>query len=211
MDNSDEASTRIVEVAKILFLDKGYHKTEMKDIAKVANLSRSTLYRRFPTKESLAFPVSLKVLEELFPPSKGVKGGNGWERLHNLMHFYAERMVRSSNHVRYLAEFDFTFCGEEPELEAERNFMDKMHQSAVDGNPFYEYVRQGVEDGSILPDIDMKVTSLTIINALFAMGQRILVRQERIHKVHGYSSEMIYQTADILAKGLKNSNADSKK
>ena len=44
VDISDEA---IIDVAQVLFLEKGIAATEMKDIAQRAKIGRSSLYRHF--------------------------------------------------------------------------------------------------------------------------------------------------------------------
>lgn len=46
----------IVESATRLFLDRGFDATTMDEIAAAAEVSRSTLFRYFGTKESLVFP-----------------------------------------------------------------------------------------------------------------------------------------------------------
>jgi TetR/AcrR family transcriptional repressor of mexJK operon len=46
-------SDQIIEIAGELFMSKGFHATRMEDIAELARMSKLTLYRRFPNKESL--------------------------------------------------------------------------------------------------------------------------------------------------------------
>lgn len=46
-------SNQIIEIAGSLFMSKGFHATRMEDIAEGAAMSKLTLYRRFPDKESL--------------------------------------------------------------------------------------------------------------------------------------------------------------
>ena len=58
----------VIEIAEELFLTNGLVATEMKEIAHRASISRSTLYRMFASRETLAFAVADKCLHELFDP-----------------------------------------------------------------------------------------------------------------------------------------------
>ena len=62
VDISDEA---IIDVAQVLFLEKGIAATEMKDIAQRAKIGRSSLYRHFESKESIAFGIAGRILTDL--------------------------------------------------------------------------------------------------------------------------------------------------
>src|SRR5277367_5249804 len=49
----DRRSIKILEAAKPLFLLSGYTATSMDDIALQANVSKTTLYKRYPSKAAL--------------------------------------------------------------------------------------------------------------------------------------------------------------
>lgn len=49
----DKRSRKIVEAAKPLFLTSGYMATSMDEIAKQAGVSKTTLYKRYPSKAAL--------------------------------------------------------------------------------------------------------------------------------------------------------------
>ena len=44
---------RVLEVAQVLFAEKGYHNTTMDEIAARSGIGKGTLYRTFPAKEEL--------------------------------------------------------------------------------------------------------------------------------------------------------------
>ena len=44
---------RVLEVAQVLFAERGYHNTTMDEIASRSGIGKGTLYRTFPTKEML--------------------------------------------------------------------------------------------------------------------------------------------------------------
>jgi len=52
-----ETKQLLVETAFDLFVERGFTNVSMEEVAQAAGVSRSTLYRRFPTKEDLVFDV----------------------------------------------------------------------------------------------------------------------------------------------------------
>ena len=52
-----ETKQLLVETAFDLFVERGFTNVSMEEVAQAAGVSRSTLYRRFPTKEDLVFAV----------------------------------------------------------------------------------------------------------------------------------------------------------
>ena len=52
-----ETKQLLVETAFDLFIARGFTNVSMEEVAQAAGVSRSTLYRRFPTKEDLVFEV----------------------------------------------------------------------------------------------------------------------------------------------------------
>jgi AcrR family transcriptional regulator len=51
--NQDQYRTRILEAAKVLFARYGFRKTTVDEIAEWAGMSKSTMYKVFPTKEKI--------------------------------------------------------------------------------------------------------------------------------------------------------------
>lgn len=52
-----ETKQLLVEVAFDLFVEEGFANVSMEEVAQAAGVSRSTLYRRFPTKEAVVLEV----------------------------------------------------------------------------------------------------------------------------------------------------------
>ena len=79
-----ETREQLVSVAFDLFIERGFSDVTMEEVAEAAGVSRSTAYRRFPTKENLVPPDGLYEGERHFsfdPPAR-VQGmapfGSGW-------------------------------------------------------------------------------------------------------------------------------------
>jgi AcrR family transcriptional regulator len=53
--DADEARTRLAQIATDIFVEKGMRKAFLSEVARIAGISRPTLYSYYPTKESLIF------------------------------------------------------------------------------------------------------------------------------------------------------------
>lgn len=56
----EEAKSKIVEAARIVFAKKGYHDTTMDDVAKKVGVSKGALYSYFKSKEDLLEEITLE-------------------------------------------------------------------------------------------------------------------------------------------------------
>ena len=63
----------ILEVAKRLFLSKGYHETTMDEVALEAGFSKATIYQYFKSKDDLYFSLLLPVAEDSMREMKKVE------------------------------------------------------------------------------------------------------------------------------------------
>jgi TetR/AcrR family transcriptional repressor of mexJK operon len=53
VNDSDLKTRRLIDVARLLFVAKGYAATSMDEVASVARMSKTTLYTRYPSKAEL--------------------------------------------------------------------------------------------------------------------------------------------------------------
>jgi AcrR family transcriptional regulator len=65
-DDSDHTRTRLLDAAYDQFCRAGIQRTSMEDVAKGADLSRITVYRRFATKDALVEQVILREFRRYF-------------------------------------------------------------------------------------------------------------------------------------------------
>jgi len=81
-----ERRTRILEAARWCFLNFGFSKTSLEDIAKRANLSRTLIYRIFKNKEDIFTAVFAHWLIKRHPEAQqaATAPGSPYERLMNV-------------------------------------------------------------------------------------------------------------------------------
>ena len=122
----DVKKKAVIEIAENLFLSQGLATTEMKEIARCASISRSTLYRMFDSRETLAFAVADKCLHELFDPKPMEIYGtdrSGFEILRSYSSNLIETMIQGVRYVKYLSEFDQMFSGDYPDTPEARKYV----------------------------------------------------------------------------------------
>jgi TetR/AcrR family transcriptional repressor of mexJK operon len=80
----------ILDVATKLFMAKGFHATSMDDIAHDAGMSKLTLYRRFPDKQSLFRAVVERKCQASLPEDlyERIKGQKPQQVIHGFCHAF---------------------------------------------------------------------------------------------------------------------------
>lgn len=204
-NNTPDKRTRtrqaILDAAQEAFLAHGYHKTDMRDIAQIVGIDKRTIYRYFDSKEALAFIIWQKVIAFVMDFGAISLGSTGYEKLKSLLHLYMKGVRENQNVIRFLGEFDHIFSGEYPHIEEAEDFVSYITRQ---GNGMLtEHIKEGVKDGSIKWDIDVKLTASTISNILLAMSQRIVIRGDHLKIEQGYSYEMLDDTVAIILRGIK--------
>ncbi len=168
----DVKKRAVIEIAENLFLSQGLATTEMKEIARCASISRSTLYRMFDSRETLAFAVADKCLHELFDPKPMEIYGtdrSGFEILRSYSSNLIETMIQGVRYVKYLSEFDQMFSGDYPDTPEARKYV-QFNRQRHDRQILLNILRLGTEDGSIRGDIDANMLELTIGNTLLGVA-----------------------------------------
>lgn len=205
----DVKKKAVIEIAENLFLSQGLATTEMKEIARCASISRSTLYRMFDSRETLAFAVADKCLHELFGPKPMEIYGtdrSGFEILRSYSSNLIETMIQGVRYVKYLSEFDQMFSGDYPDTPEARKYV-QFNRQRHDRQILLNILRLGTEDGSIRGDIDANMLELTIGNTLLGVAQRILPREKIYRQEYGYGREILYNVMELMVEGVRNKDA----
>ena len=80
MADAEHDATRrrvLLDAARACFLQFGYTKTSLDDIAKRANISRPLIYRKFKNKEALFGAVYDDTFDARYPQAEQVLAGRG--------------------------------------------------------------------------------------------------------------------------------------
>lgn len=92
----------VMEAALRLFESKGYIFTTMDEIAEKAGISKVTLYRLFPSKETLFLSIISKLHEELAERMKEIKAKNFPEAFSNFIDIIFENLQKRYGLIRIL-------------------------------------------------------------------------------------------------------------
>ena len=87
-----EAKTKIIDSARIIFSKKGYHDATMDDVAKEVGVSKGALYSYFKSKEALLRAIYLQnhqILREII--SQACKKGDLMQALENVYSLVTEK------------------------------------------------------------------------------------------------------------------------
>ena len=199
-DKKIRTKSAIVDAAQEAFFKRGYHDTDMGQIAEIAGIDKRTIYRYFNSKEALAFSIWQKVLTEILSFAKTAQGETAYERLENLLYGYMSQVESNHRIIRFIGEFDHVFSGEYPHIEEAEEFVSYI---ATSENKILEYLQQGLEEKSIRASIDAELTARTISNILIAMSERVVIRDKHLKEEQGYSYEMLNQSVHLLLEGIK--------
>ncbi|WP_418667891.1 TetR/AcrR family transcriptional regulator [Allofournierella sp.] len=199
VDISDEA---IIDIAQELFFEQGIAATEMKDIAQRAGIGRSSLYRHFESKESIAFSIAARILTQLTAvlETPGPQAETGAQALLEILKRYVQKLVENPAWVRFLDEFDQFFSDVYPESKAALDYISfnrQLSNGMVDAA-----LERGAQDGSLHLHGSSKFMGRFLLNTLLALAQRILPRAQHYDQEQGYSLEYLTLLPQVLADGL---------
>ncbi len=199
VDISDEF---IMKTAHTLFLEKGIAATEMKDIAEKAGIGRSSLYRHFETKEAIAFGTARKILTELTQElsERAEDTPNGAEEVKAILNRYVRKMIENPSWIRFLDEFDQFFSDVYPEMKSASDYIVFNHN--LSNGALDEALERGRKDGSLQFSDPTGFTARLLLNAILAMGQRVIPRMDHFMQEQGYALEYVTRLPEILVAGI---------
>lgn len=147
----------IIDVATRLFLDRGFHKTSIRDIARACPFNLASLYMYVSSKEDILFLVAQQLIEEKARAMAEVEvlEGDPAESFRMALRSYCRIVHNYRPHIRLLyRELDV--------LTPERREIVMASLSTVT-DVFEKIVRKGIEKG-VFGDLNPKLVAL---NALF--------------------------------------------
>ncbi len=109
----DQRKEHILTIATALFLDKGFRNTSVQDIALACNMSKSTIYKFFSSKEELGMGVALFINEQILEASGAIRETpklNDCEKLLEITYLFIDDFLGKSKFIDTLM---FSFSPEQ--------------------------------------------------------------------------------------------------
>lgn len=160
---SEQTRQRILDAAAFVFSRKGFSRTRLSDIAKVANMKAGSLYYHFSSREELTaevmslgvnytFRTVLDRLENLPPQTDSIT------RLRIAIETHLLCLIERSDYARANTKLS----GQVP-----RNIQVRYDASEAEyGQIWRKLLREAVADGSLRDDVNMSAIRMFILGAM---------------------------------------------
>jgi AcrR family transcriptional regulator len=158
----DEKREAVLRTAVQLFLEQGYHRATLNEVAERLNITKPALYNYFRSKDEILFECWLLGQERVdeFIAEIDAGGGSGLAKLRKLVRAYAE--VMATDFGASLVRFD-------PRDLTDKNSRIVRAAKKIIDRTFRNYIAEGIADGSIKP-CDPKLSAFAIAGSLNWIG-----------------------------------------
>ncbi len=184
MSKSDETQKRILELAKIEFLDKGFKDASARNIAKIGNITTGAIYRYFPSNESLfsalVEPAATMLHDYYSTTQQNVQSVTPQQRGESIASDNGENLLKMLDFIyEHLDAFRLIVCCSEG-TQYER-YIDRMADISVENT--YGFIRALREDGMAIPDVSDYAIRTLCRNTLTAVFDVVAQKIPREHAV----------------------------
>ena len=158
----DEKREAVLRTAVALFLEQGYHRATLNEVAKRLNITKPALYNYFRGKDEILFEcwaIGNELVDECIAETSA-GGGSGLDKLRKLTVRYAELMT--ADYGKSLVRFDLR------DLSEDNRKIVRTAKRRID-RAFRDYITQGIADGSVKP-CDAKLSAFAIAGSLNWIG-----------------------------------------
>lgn len=158
----DEKREAVLRTAVQLFLEQGYHRATLNEVAERLNITKPALYNYFRSKEEILFECWAIGQERVDDFIAGINAGgdSGLVKLRKLVRAYAGNMA--TDYGASLVRFD------PRDLSEKNSRIVRAAKRSID-RTFRKYIADGIADGSIKP-CDPKMTAFMIAGSLNWIG-----------------------------------------
>lgn len=140
----------VTTVGEKLFEEKGFEATSMDDIAQKLEISKSTLYVYFKSKQLIWDSIVCKYMEQLLEDAKKAADGKGTfeERYYQLCFDIADKFEKHP--MFYKATLN------KISMDMEQEVYKKIYETGEQTNEaIADFIRSGIEEGIVRKDIDI--------------------------------------------------------
>lgn len=200
----EQQRVRILESAEMLFIRSGIDGVSLADIANNARLSRVTVYEYFPNKQEIAWAVFQKVVAEMSAPLGepiSPEMSSGHQKLTAFFDFRLKQLETNPEHLRYIAIFNYLYAREGGGARMRSTL--EQTRPGLYGLPA-EWIRSGIADGSIRPDVDADLVSAAIFNLLAGMESRFSLLGPVLQEEYGQNvTDLYHEICQNFLLGLR--------
>jgi AcrR family transcriptional regulator len=178
----------IFDASVHLFLEKGFHETSMREIAKAAGVGKSTLYDYYQTKDDILVSYFTGEIEKITARAQEIiqKNSNISEKISKIMKM----------HLGYLVDNRQTFL--RLSLEAQRLSAESQDQIQIGRHAYQDMLRSLIEEG-------IRQGEFRPVNPLFAARSIFSLLSIAVFTTRptGTPEEMLEQALGILFQGIQ--------
>jgi len=181
---------KILEVAENLFIKKGIDPVTMADIASASRLTRATIYKYFDNRKEIAFEIFKTVISnwrDIAAAEELSHGGTGFQRIERFLTSFCEYLMANPRETRFIAEFNYLYAREWPA----RQVLHALESLEDVRRIIVEYLRQGIEDGSLESDLNPELTMAAIFNLNSSLVGRLGEMGKKLQDEFDLTAEQI--------------------
>jgi AcrR family transcriptional regulator len=196
----DEKREAVLRTAVHLFLEQGYHRATLNEVAVRLNITKPALYNYFRSKEEILFECWMLGQEQVDEIIAAINrsGDDGLGKLRALVRAYAQTMA--TDFGASLVRFD------PRDLSPENEKIVRAAKRGID-RTFRRYIAEGVADGSIEP-CDPKLTAFAIAGSLNWIGH--WYQRDGALSPEAIADEFAMRLTEGLAKKTKKTKSAAK-
>jgi AcrR family transcriptional regulator len=193
----DEKREAVLRTAVRLFLEQGYHRATLNEVAERLNITKPALYNYFRGKDEILFECWATGQERVgeFIAEIDTDGGTGLARLRRLVRAYGE--VMATDYGQSLVRFDAR------DLSEKHQKIVRAAKREIDLT-FRRYITEGIADGSIKP-CDVKLSAFAIAGSLNWIGH--WYQRDGALSAEAIAAEFAVRLTEGLAKKQKRKKA----
>ena len=151
--------TRILVAAADLFVAEGYQKARLAQVAKVAEVSRSTLYEHFPGKDQLLVAINHQLIDSYQQLMQGTLAGR--PSATDAIHSWLETAIKPTNEHKALLKLMFS---DEVQSNLLLNHDEILSSMKTTRKLISKCLRQGVSEGEFISSLNINATATSLQN-----------------------------------------------
>lgn len=203
-EERDKRLNIILDAARNIFLQKGFFKTTMEDIANESGLSRRTIYIYFKNKDEITYEIVVRAFSSIktMVQEASASSKSGYDKLMDIRDGYIRYHKDNFADLTFTNFLDFKI---NTQLIEETQTKSCLYHINSIVETIDRCIAEGIKDGSVRDTIkDTRRTALTAINIIHATMQKLAIRNGVLDFTANYNStELIDEMFEIFFQSLR--------